>query len=83
MWLSHFLLAKQLLAYASDGGVVRLARWCGGYSIRFAVGKLEIHFPSRGIPKDFKKFTEMIFTDFPLGAEHNRDSVENKPTSCL
>ena len=36
--------------------------------------------PSQVIPKDFKK---MVFTASPLGAQHKRDSVENKPTSLL
>ena len=31
------------------------ARWRGGSSVRFAVGRPGIHFPSRVIPKDFKK----------------------------
>ena len=32
------------------------------------------------MPKDFQK---MIFTASLLGAQHNRDSVENKPASLL
>ena len=32
------------------------ARWCSGYSNRFAVGRLGVHSLSRVIPKDFKKW---------------------------
>ena len=55
-------------------------RWHNGSSVRFAVGRSWIHFPRRAIPKDFKK---MIFRVFLLGAQQNRDSVENKPESLL
>ena len=37
------------------------ARWCSGYSNRFAVGRLRVHSLSRVIPKDFKKW----YSQFP------------------
>ena len=39
-----------------------------------------VHFPNLVIPKDFIK---MVFTAFLLGAQHNKDSVGNKPASLL
>ena len=49
-------------------------------SVRFAVGRPGVHFPSRVISKDFKK---MVFTASLLGARHIRDNVENKRASFL
>ena len=44
------------------------------------VGKPRVRFPSRVITNDFKK---MVLTAFLLGAQQNRDSVENKPATLL
>ena len=52
-------------------------RWCSGYSVRFAVVRPGVHFPSRGISKDLKK----CIHSFPAWRSANRDSVENKPAS--
>ena len=57
-----------------------LARWCSSESVHFAVGRPGVPFPCRVIPKDFK---QMVFTASLLGAQHMRDSVENKPASLL
>ena len=61
-------------------GSYRLKKMSKKVRVRFAVGRPGVHFPCRVIPKDFKK---MVFTAFLLGAQHIRDSVENKPTSLL
>ena len=49
-------------------------------SVRFAVGRPWVCFPSRVIPRDFIK---MVFIASLLGAQQNRDSVESKLASLL
>ena len=45
----------------------------------FVVGGPEVHFPSRVIPKDFKKW----YSQLPCLVISTRDSVESKPASLL
>ena len=54
-------------------------RWRSGESVCFAVGTPRVHFPSRVIPKDFKK---IVFT-VSAWRSADRHSVENKPASSL
>ena len=51
--LNFFLFA---MLNSSDTVFLRLARWRSGKSVRFAVGRPEVHSPCRVIPKDFKKW---------------------------
>ena len=56
------------------------ARWRSGYSFFFIVGRSGVYFPSRVIPKDFKK----SYSQLPcLALSTKRDSVENKPASLF
>ena len=52
-------------------------RYRSGQSVRFAVGRPGVHFPNRVIPKN------LVFAASLLGAQHNRDSAENKQASLL
>ena len=53
-----------------------MMQWRSGYSIRFALG-----FISQ--VNSYQKTLKMIFTASLLGAQQNRDRVENKPVSLL
>ena len=40
--------------------MIRPARWCSGYSVRFEVGRRGVHSLGRAIPKDFKKWYSQL-----------------------
>ena len=54
-------------------------RWHSGLSVRFAVGRPGVHFPSRVIPKDFKNDIQ----SFAAWRSAHKDSVEKKPARLL